>query len=528
MHRLRRNRKQCAFILVLVIVFLAVFAALVPAYAAHDGTSHPPEDAPASTDAPINNPAAGLDDGSSVIAPILTAILLFVGKLMGNLLTVMVSGVIAVSEYNDFINSLAVVNGWVIVRDVANMFFIVVLLIIAFGTILGQEDYHYKKLLPKMLILAVLVNFSRTIVGVMIDFAQVIMLTFVNGYKAAAGGNFAAIFQIVELLKFDREACEGTGNASGAPTEWGIFMAALLAFIMITVSIITMSVILAVLILRVITLWVLIVLSPMAFLAGTFPQGQKYYTQWWEEFKNNVMVGPLLAFFLWLSLVTVGSGNSAALLGAAAPPPEGEIKFACSQVGSTSSIISFIIGNMMLLVGVQMAQQMGGAIAGIASQARSAATRALKFGAKAMAAPVMLGGGLAARRTQRALLDWSAVEKPGAGLKGLFRRGVKYAVAPGQAFSGFMQRGKRLNEQSRQRAFAAAQEEADFMFTGGLWGKQAVRNPWLRLARDTQRGHEVQQMKGLRRQDQVAVAKRLVGRKDTLGSTEYEDAREAI
>ncbi len=399
MRRLWANHKQLLIFLVIFVAFTAVLGAAGPVFADHNGTSPAPADAPAAPATPTTPPGAAVasDAGDSTIASVLTAVVMnMLIPLLGKLLTVAVSGVVKVSQYNDFINSLAVVNGWVIVRDVANMFFIVVLLIIAFGTILGQEEYHYKKLLPKMLILAVLVNFSRTIVGVMIDFAQVIMLTFVNGYQAAAGGNFANIFQIVQLLQFNKAACPGAGIG-----DWMVLGAAVLALIMIVVSIITVAVILAVLVLRIITLWLLTVLSPLAFLAGTFPQGQKYYAQWWEEFKNNVMVGPMLAFFLWLSLITVGSGNAAAQLGQDGhfTPEEGEQIFAtCSAVGGTDAIISFVIGNLMLLAGVQMAQSMGGTIAGIAGQAKSAATRALKFGAKSLAAPFAFGAGYGALR----------------------------------------------------------------------------------------------------------------------------------
>ena len=67
--------------------------------------------------------------------------------------------------YNDFINAAPVVAGWVIVRDICNMFFILILLVIAFATILRVEGYDIKKMIPKLIIMAVLINFSKTICG---------------------------------------------------------------------------------------------------------------------------------------------------------------------------------------------------------------------------------------------------------------------------------------------------------------------------------------------------------------------------
>jgi len=75
------------------------------------------------------------------------------------------------------------------------MSFILILLIIAFATILRQESYS-KKLLPKLLIMAVLINFSRTIFGLLIDFSQVIMLTFVNAFSAG-GGYFIKALELI-------------------------------------------------------------------------------------------------------------------------------------------------------------------------------------------------------------------------------------------------------------------------------------------------------------------------------------------
>ena len=63
------------------------------------------------------------------------------------------------------------------------MFFVVVLLIIALATILNQEKYSYKTWLPKLILMAVLINFSKMICGLIIDVAQVVMMTFVNAFK---------------------------------------------------------------------------------------------------------------------------------------------------------------------------------------------------------------------------------------------------------------------------------------------------------------------------------------------------------
>lgn len=210
---------------------------------------------------------------------------------------------IQIGGYNGFIDSTAVTTGWVLVRDVTNMFFVIILLVIAFGTILGIEQYEYKKLLVKLLFAAILVNFSRTIAGLIIDLAQVVMITFINGVAATAGGNLINAFNFNDIQRF----------AGGTQPEnykmSGIFMASVAAVAFAGMAMVTMGVYLVILLARMIVLWVLIILSPLAFVLNVIPQTQKYASQWWTEFGNHVIVGPILAFFLWLSFAVVGSGT---------------------------------------------------------------------------------------------------------------------------------------------------------------------------------------------------------------------------
>ncbi|MEA3272304.1 MAG: hypothetical protein U9P90_01390, partial [Patescibacteria group bacterium] len=58
----------------------------------------------------------------------------FIVFLTGQLIALVTFVLIAVANYNSFTDSPAVGMGWVIVRDIANMFFVVIFLVIAFGT----------------------------------------------------------------------------------------------------------------------------------------------------------------------------------------------------------------------------------------------------------------------------------------------------------------------------------------------------------------------------------------------------------
>ncbi len=276
--------------------------------------------------------------------------------------------VIEVGGYNGFIDSPAVTVGWVMVRDVTNMFFVVVLLIISFGTILGLEQYEYKKLLVKLLIAAVVVNFSRIICGIIIDVAQVVMVTFVNGIAATASGNLVSMFNIGGILKL-------TDNSAGAGSTSETFLAAVAAITFASMMMMTMLTFLFLLLARMVMLWILIVLSPFAFVLNVLPQTQRYAGDWWKQFGGNVVAGPIVAFFLWLSFVTVGAGNAhdSIKAGSATPIVEGtdprETQTGLTDVMTWASMANFAIAIGMMLAGAKMAQELGAAGGGMMGKA---------------------------------------------------------------------------------------------------------------------------------------------------------------
>ena len=84
------------------------------------------------------------------------------------------------------IDNEVVAKGFPITLNVANLFFILAMIIIAFATILRYEPYGAKKLLTKLIIAAVLINFSLTLAGLVVDFTGVFSNYFVQG--ATVGG----------------------------------------------------------------------------------------------------------------------------------------------------------------------------------------------------------------------------------------------------------------------------------------------------------------------------------------------------
>lgn len=283
----------------------------------------------------------------------------------GNILTLILDVLVSVARYNGFIEAGAVKTGWVIVRDLCNMFFILILLVIAFATILRVENYQAKRLLPKLLIMAVLINFSKTIAGLIIDFSQVIMLTFVNGFSQYGANNFIKMFQVDKYLTFSdlqKGFGDQTNNDLLLKTVLGLVAGSLALLITTMVSV----ALLAALVMRIVMLWVYVILSPLAFLLSAFPAGQSYSSRWWSDFTKQVVIGPVLAFFIWLALVTT---NSSALgidqkaideTGLGKTLKTNEVS-AGTALFQTSNFQTYIITIALLLGGLMVAQSLGGA-----------------------------------------------------------------------------------------------------------------------------------------------------------------------
>ncbi|MFC1687145.1 type IV secretion system protein [Patescibacteria group bacterium] len=221
-----------------------------------------------------------------------------------------------------------------------------------------------------------------------IDVGQVIMLTFVHGFERAAAGNFAEMFNLREMLAF-RDTTE-------PPTGSEFLGASILAVAFILIALIVMVIMVVVLLIRMVMLWILVILSPLAYILAVFPGSQKYASQWWSSFWKYVMIGPVLAFFVWLAL-TVTATTTPDLVTkidvetqdvesqVIAGDTEGDT-FAASvnKASEGQSILKFVLGIAMLMGSLMVAQQMGGVAGNLAGKAASAIQRG---GAKAALTP---------------------------------------------------------------------------------------------------------------------------------------------
>ena len=90
----------------------------------------------------------------------------------------------------------SIYKAWSAFRNIANIGFVIMLLVVVFSQVtnIGISNYNIKKILPKLIITAILVNFSYLIMGVLIDLSQI------------AGNGIGALIRSVAADGMDADA----------------------------------------------------------------------------------------------------------------------------------------------------------------------------------------------------------------------------------------------------------------------------------------------------------------------------------
>lgn len=300
--------------------------------------------------------------------------------------------VVPIMRYNNFVGSPVVAQGWAVVRDLVNMFFVVILLLIAFQTIFGVGRADWKRQVPRLLIMAVVINFSRTIAGIMVDFGQVVMFTFVNAIADVAGGNFIQLFGLNALFEYSKDAI-ARSTASGNGFEvFDFFGAAFLTMVLTFVILATMIILAGLLAFRIVIIWCLIIVAPLTFFLGgakgVIGGAEGYYADWWKRFTSAVSLGPILAFFVWLSLAAASSGNLAEKQGFESQANGDEVAGIGGEITKAfdaQHMTSLIIALALLFAGFEVSQQTAGSLGGRAGAMASAGVKGIPGLARSLA-----------------------------------------------------------------------------------------------------------------------------------------------
>lgn len=191
--------------------------------------------------------------------------------------------------------------GWTVVRDVANWFFIILLLTSALATILNVAPrFNARTILPKVVILALLINFSLFFMAFFVNVSQVFITLFVQQGVSPYGDIGLALAQAMRLGDLIPEA-EIRENLDTLPEEFLIIGLHVIRIVFALGAAFIFFFLAIMFILRVVFLWIAMILSPLALVANLFPRTQPFFNQWLDNFINWLLFGVVATFFVWLA-----------------------------------------------------------------------------------------------------------------------------------------------------------------------------------------------------------------------------------
>ncbi|MEK7593430.1 MAG: hypothetical protein AAB464_01815, partial [Patescibacteria group bacterium] len=217
---------------------------------------------------------------------------------------------------NNILKVPAVMAGWEAMLNITNLGFVLGIIVIAFATILRMESYGMKQILWKLVVAALLINFSLVIAGAFLSVSKLSTDIFYNSItkngQYSMGDVLGTLAQPQKAIKpvnkgwFEKiyekaKAAVSMLTFSGAlKIIIGLIFQALMSFIII----LTFLTLIVMLLIRAIVLIFLLILSPIVWLLWIFPATEKYWRQWWSEFIRWNVFAPAVMFFIYLAVLT--------------------------------------------------------------------------------------------------------------------------------------------------------------------------------------------------------------------------------
>lgn len=186
-------------------------------------------------------------------------------------------------------NTSGAKQGWNFFRNIANAIFAVIFLWIIFSQIsnVGVSNYGIKKILPRLIIGALLVNLSYYLCQIFVDLSNILGHTLKDALEAGAG-EIGTTSEAAGWGSVIAATIVGVGGvaafaalAIGIPTLVAGFLAIMTVFIILVV--------------RQAGIILLISMSPIAFAAWLLPNTEDLFKKWMKMFRGLLLVFPIIS-----------------------------------------------------------------------------------------------------------------------------------------------------------------------------------------------------------------------------------------
>ncbi len=180
-------------------------------------------------------------------------------------------------------------QAWNFFRDIANAVFAVIFLWVIFSQIsnVGVSNYGIKKILPRLIIGALLVNLSFYLCQLAVDLSNILGFSLKGVLEGAASG-------------IDTQSAANGSFSTIVVGALALTGAALFLFLAVSMPtimalLLALLVVLVILIVRQAAIILLIAVSPLAFAAWLLPNTENLFKKWISMFKGLLVVFPVVS-----------------------------------------------------------------------------------------------------------------------------------------------------------------------------------------------------------------------------------------
>ena len=216
-------------------------------------------------------------------------------------------------------NTSTMYQAWSTFRNIGNILFVIALLFVIFSQVtgIGIDNYGIKRILPKLIVTAIIVNFSYIICGLLVDLSNIIgdsiknileNVEFTAGDKPSDGlGPVGIITFLVTAISAGAAAAAGVTVAGSVIAGGGLLTILVPILTFLASAVIAGFFAMLMLGVRQALVIIMIVISPIAFVLYAIPNTNPLFKKWFALFRGLLMLYPVYCFM-------VGAGYMASKL----------------------------------------------------------------------------------------------------------------------------------------------------------------------------------------------------------------------
>ena len=207
-----------------------------------------------------------------------------------------VQGLLVVNPLNQTGSNNYIYQAWGIIRNIANIAFVIIFLIVIFSQItgFGIQNYGIKKLLPKIIVGAILVNLSFLIMQISVDLSNIVgksLYGLVLGVTPDIPTNlgWSYVLNLITGGLGTGLAIGGLALVSGSATAFYLLLPGL------AIAALTLLAAVFTLMFRQAAIPILVILAPLAFVAYLLPNTESWFKKWKKILIDALLLYPLAA-----------------------------------------------------------------------------------------------------------------------------------------------------------------------------------------------------------------------------------------